>query len=109
MTEWLKNIAFTDWLRMLAGAQATYSAVMVGAIFIYSFFFWRRQSEKRLIIICFTFSHLCLILCTSVTLWNRIYQLGHIWYGILITGYLISDIILMRLWKRVIKIKIRDV
>lgn len=109
MIEWLKDVSFTDWLRFFASVQATYSAVMVGAIFIYSFMFWKRQSEKRLIIICFTFSHLCLILCTSITLWNRIYEWGHVWYWMLITGYLIGDLILFKLWKRVIKLKINDV
>lgn len=96
-------MALSDWLKLFATCQGTYSAVMAAAVFFYSLFFWRKNRKHQAILVALTLAHILMIVATSITLYKEVYAWGDIWYWIVASGYFLSDVFLTWLWIKVIK------
>jgi hypothetical protein len=99
-----ERFTLDDLFVLIAGAQGTYSLVMIGFMLFYILLAWKGQKERRKFMIAFLLSHFGLIIATAITLYSRKYLFGHIWYWVVLCSYIPSDFVLMKILVRIIKL-----
>lgn len=91
--------------KILVGAQAVYSAIMIAMIFVYAWVVWKKDKYRRAMIILFTCSHLFLIFFTYVAIYLNQHSIHMLLWWLLVLGFGASDFCLFMLWIRLLKFK----